>query len=117
MIVGGFSYVGTLARPATASPPHNLPGTPTRALVEESEEMNESPTYFRSISAISPGSLAAVYQAIRAHEEQAEPTQETAAVRIDKETPDGASEAFILSGLGIPAAMSAYDETLATAGE
>ncbi|NRC55046.1 hypothetical protein [Neoaquamicrobium sediminum] len=69
------------------------------------------PTYFRSISAISPGSLAGVYQSMRAQEASSgfdaggiEPVRAEAA-------------AAILSGAGIPAAMTAYGEVMEAEGE
>lgn len=80
--------------------------------------MNETPTYFRAISAISPGSLAAVYQAIRAHEDKVATVREASASHSEDKTASvGSRDASILSGVGIPAAMSAYGEAIATAGE
>ena len=102
MIIGGFSHVGTLSRPGASGP--------ARVLAEPEDEaggMSEAPTYFRALSSISPGSLAAAYQAIRA--------QEASAAEID---PAGAAaeeparEPAILSGVGIPGALRAYGEVM-----
>lgn len=60
----------------------------------------ERPAYFRAISAISPGSYAAAYQAIRAAE----------AAMVVAPVQHVSGEPAILSGLGIPAALSAYGE-------
>ena len=90
MIVGGFSFAGTLSRPAAAAT------TAGPSSTSDSRE-SEAPVHFRSISAISPGSLAAAYQAIRAHESIVAP-------------PIPAGEPAILSGLGIPGALAAYGE-------
>ena len=100
MIVGGFSYVGTLSRQGAPTP------TWLPAEAESEDEaigMSEHPTYFRTLSSISPGSFAAAYKAIR--------TQESA--MPGEGLPDEpAGEPAILSGLGIPGAMSAYAEVM-----
>jgi hypothetical protein len=112
MIVGGFSYIGTRARHAHVGP---APQAPADRRDERSgaarEAPTEDPTYFRTISAISPGSLAAVYQAMRAHEVSS--ASETGGVR--RGAPDG--RAVILSGAGIPVALAAYGEVMETLGE
>lgn len=104
MIVGGFSYAGTLARPnaAPAIPAASGSG------FEDEGEIEAGPAYFRTISSISHGSLAAAYQAIRAQEVG---TVETEANDDGvPQTPEG--DTAILSGLGIPAALAAYGEVI-----
>ena len=86
MIVTGFSVSGAPARPVASG-----------GAVSSTDAPQQQPGHFRQISAISPGSLAAAYQAIRAHE---------AAIVA----PVPAGEAAILSGLGIPSAFEAYRE-------
>lgn len=63
---------------------------------------DEGPAYFSMISPISHGSLAAAYQVIRGREPVAAAAPGIAA----------AGEPAILSGLGVPAALSAYGEVL-----
>jgi hypothetical protein len=112
MIVGGFSYVGTLARPAPAVwPPQDTAerqGGHSRASRGESAA---EPTYFQSISAISPGSLAGVYQSMKA--QQASPGLQAPGI-APAETK---AVSAILSGAGIPAAMNAYWEMMGTGSE
>lgn len=67
---------------------------------EKTAEPEDRPAYFSMISTISPGSLAAAYQVIRAREEGGEAAS----------APSG--ERAILSGLGIPSALDAYGEVL-----
>ncbi len=112
MIVGGFSYVGTLARPAHAivasQPPAERQGDQSKA---QSIEAAGEPTYFRSISAISPGSLAGVYQSMRAQEASSGfDAGDVVPVRAE-------AAAAILSGAGIPAAMTAYGEVMEAEGK
>ena len=90
MIVGGFSFAGTGARPgAAAAEPASSPA----------EQDDAQPAFFRTISAISPGSLASAYQAIRAHETAVVPAAP-------------AGEPAILSGMGLPGALEAYHEAM-----
>ena len=87
MIVTGYSLSGLAARPlapAGATPP------------ADTQKPRET-AHFSQISAISPGSLAAAYQAIRAQEAAIAP-------------PVPAGDPAILSALGIPAAFAAYGE-------
>lgn len=91
MFVSGLSFAGVPMRPVASSA--------VEAASSPAEHDDAQPAYFRSISAISPGSLASAYQAIRAHE--------TAVVPV---IPGG--EPAILSGLGIPGALAAYGETM-----
>ena len=65
---------------------------------EKTAEPEEKPAYFSMISTISPGSLAAAYQVIKAREGGGDAAP--------------AGERAILSGLGIPSALSAYGEVL-----
>ena len=90
MIVTGFSLSGAPARPTASG------GTGSSGEIPRPQQSG----HFRQISAISPGSLAAAYQAIRAQDAAIAP-------------PIPASEPAILSGLGIPAAFEAYSETMA----
>jgi hypothetical protein len=105
MIVGGFSYAGTLSRPGGAGASQPTGGAAVQAPVEESRQSSaEDPTrpaYFRAISSISHGSLAAAYQVMRAHD-AAMPPQ-----------PAFDAAPAINSGLGIPSAMKAYGEAIA----
>lgn len=91
MVVGGFPLAVLHARPAAANSAAASPA-PAPAMPEPREG-----GHFRQISAISPGSLASAYQAIRAQEAGMMP-------------PVAAGAPAILSGLGIPAALSAYAE-------
>lgn len=112
MIVGGFSYVGTLARHAqVAFAPQAAAERRDERFGAAAEEQGGEPTYFRAISAISPGSLADVYQSMRAHEGSS--ASEAGGVR--RSAPD--ARVAILSGAGIPVAMAAYGEIMETAGE
>lgn len=112
MIVGGFSYVGTLARPAPAVwTPQDTAGRQGEHSRASRGESTAEPTYFRSISAISPGSLAGVYQSMRA--QQASPGFQARGIAPIETKAVSA----ILSGSGIPAAMNAYGEVLELAGE
>jgi hypothetical protein len=86
MIVGGFSSIAMTVRPAAAAEPARVAPEPREG------------GHFRQISTISPGSLAAAYQAIRAQEAGIAP-------------PVASAASAILSGLGIPAALAAYGET------
>lgn len=120
MIIGGFSHAGTFARPGAGSASaHSLPGPLDRGSDRDGSAPDERPTYFRTISAISPGSLAAVYQAMKAHEAAMGPEAKTEVQTVKAAGTDGqaAEEASILSGLGIPAAMSAYGEAIEPADE
>ena len=105
MIVGGFSYAGTLSRPGSASASQPTGGAAVQAPVEEkprdSSGTSDRSAYFSAISSISHGSLVTAYQTMR--------TQGTASAAP---TAPGAAPA-IKSGVGIPAAMSAYGEVFA----
>lgn len=71
---------------------------PAFAASREKAEPEDRPAYFSMISTISPGSLAAAYQVIRAREDGGEAAP--------------AGGRAILSGLGIPSALNAYGEVL-----
>lgn len=81
------------------------PGTSKPSLLAERaetvsrKEIEATPTYFRSISSISYGSLAGAYSSLMATDAQ---TQTSTLQRSG--TP------AILSGSGIPAALQAYEE-------
>lgn len=91
MIVGGFSLpalqraagVSPSGRPAEAAPAAAVTG-----------EADVAPTYFRTISSISYGSLASAYQAMKAQE--------------------AVASTAVLSGAGVPSAITAYEEVIAT---
>ncbi len=91
MIVGGFP-IPTPQRAAGVSP--SAPSAGPAPTFVAREEPDVSPTYFRTITSISYGSLASAYQAMKAQEV--------------------AASSAILSGAGIPAAVSAYEEVIAT---
>lgn len=87
MIIAGVGFSGAPLRPAASvadASPAEMP---------KPQKMG----HFREISAISPGSLASAYQVIR--------SREAAIV-----APVPAGNPAILSGLGIPAAMDAYQD-------
>ncbi len=112
MIVGGFSYVGTLARPAPAVwTPQDTAGRQGEHSRASRGESAAEPTYFRSISAISPGSLAGVYQSMKA--QQASPGFQARGIAPIETKAVSA----ILSAAGIPAAMDAYGEMMETGRE
>ena len=103
MIVGGYHQAGALLRPALPA------GTATSAQEPESaaeQTRQTNPTYFRSISSIGYGSLASAYQSIRAFESAAGVAGGTESAKT------GAASPAILSGVGIPAALGAYGETM-----
>lgn len=72
-----------------------------QAAPAQAEPAAGRPAYFSMISTISPGSLAAAYHSIRA--------QGAAGAGSG---PGPAGDPAILSGLGIPSALSAYGEVL-----
>jgi hypothetical protein len=104
MIVGGFSYAGTLARPGGAGASQPSGGAAVQAPIEEKAqdgtELSGRAPFFSAISSISHGSLVTAYQAMR--------SQATASAAP---VASGAAPA-IESGVGIPAAMSAYSEVI-----
>lgn len=68
---------------------------------EKTAEPEDRPAYFSMISTISPGSLAAAYQVMRAREDGGAPAAS-----------GPAQGRAILSGLGIPSALDADGEVL-----
>ena len=88
MIVAGVGFSGAPLRPAVS-----VAGT-ADAEMPKPQKMG----HFREISAISPSSLASAYQVIRSRE-----------AAIAAPVPSG--HPAILSGLGVPAAIDAYQET------
>ena len=63
-----------------------------------------------TISSISPGSLAAAYQAIRAHDLTLVPVDPALPGEPNQEA--SVADGFIVSGVGIAAAMNAYAEAM-----
>ncbi|RIK86308.1 MAG: hypothetical protein DCC69_07685 [Hyphomicrobiales bacterium] len=78
-------------------------GQPQAAPRDDAREAAGRPAHFSMISTISPGSLAAAYQALRARQ-----VGDDAGAMAAMPARDPA----ILSGLGIPAALDAYGEVL-----
>lgn len=104
MVIGGNSHASVVTHTATAA------ASKTNVVAARSEtvsrsEIEATPTYFRSISSISYGSLAGAYSAIKAIDAQ------TSSVDVRN-----ATQPAILSGVGIPSAMQAYEDVIATSG-
>lgn len=87
------------AAPAARQAAFDQPGTAPR---DDGREAGDRPGHFSMISTISPGSLAAAYQALR--------TRGADEAGAPAAAPAG--DPAILSGLGIPAALGAYDEVM-----
>jgi len=110
MLVSGSVYADLFARLGASGSRQEARDAPvaretgaafTPAPAGNAADADDRPSRFSMISAISPGSLAAAYQVIRAREEGAAPA-----------APAPAGERAILSGLGVPSALSAYGEVL-----
>lgn len=101
MIVGGYNQPAIIARPTMAAAAPASAADRSSTAAEEARETN--PTYFRSISSVGYGSLAGAYQSFRALESAAGGRPATA---------DTGQAPAILSGMGIPAALSAYGEAI-----
>lgn len=104
MPVTGSFYAGHRPRPVSNSiEPGQPQSTPSRSTLHQPASTRATPSaprvtlqppaHFSMISTISPGSLASAYQALRA----------APAARTQ-------GEPVILSALGVPAALAAYDE-------
>ena len=104
MVIGGNSHAsfGTHTPATTAS---KVSGAAIRSETVSRSEIEATPTYFRSISSISYGSLAGAYNAIKAIDAQSSWAT----------NPDSAQPA-ILSGAGIPVAMQAYEDVMSGSG-
>ncbi|MEO3385758.1 hypothetical protein [Mesorhizobium sp. CAU 1741] len=98
MIVGGFPLAAAPSRSAGSS--LSMQSVRTTSAPASAEEPGIAPAHFRTISTIGYGSLASAYQVMKA--------QETTSAR-----PAATQPAAILSGAGIPTAMSAYEEVKA----
>lgn len=101
MIVGGYSFPGVVTRPVSPAVTSQPAERVAPDAVPAGEEEDAKPTFFRSISSISYGSLAAAYQSMKAQEMGEGGTASRSS-----------SEPAVLSAQGIPAAMRAYDEVL-----
>ena len=104
MYLGALSYTGTLSRPAAPA------STPSDNAIDAGEQGNEAPGYFRTISSISHASLAAAYQAMRAHDLTMVPVDRPLPGEPNREP--SVAEGAITSGAGIPSAMNAYAEVI-----
>lgn len=100
MVIGGNSHAGVVAHAATPIA-SKLSAVAVRSETVSRSTIEATPTYFRSISSISYGSLAGAYSTIKALGEQ------TSAVDARN-----AAQPAILSGAGIPAAMQAYKDIM-----
>jgi hypothetical protein len=98
MLVSATRYADLFARVGASAQNRQAPALPSH---RDNAEPEERPAHFSMISTISPGSLAAAYQVIRAREG-------------DAAAPAPAGESAILSGLGVPSALTAYGEVLET---
>lgn len=112
MLVTGSPYASLFARigvpsqqEARDTTAQQKPQSAPPPAVKDGERGDDRP-YFSMISPISQGSLAAAYQAIRSRETA------DAAVATGAPAATPAGERAILSGLGIPSALSAYGEVL-----
>lgn len=112
MLVSGSPYASLFARIGVPSQheardaiAQQKPQSTPPPAAKDGEYGNDRP-YFSMISPISQGSLAAAYQAIRSRET----ADAAAATGAPAAAP--AAERAILSGLGIPSALSAYGEVL-----
>ena len=106
MLVSGSLYADLFARTGTSGQQNetrsaSVKNSPAAAPVGEAPRSDDRPAYFSMISTISPGSLAAAYQVIRAKE-----TGDEGGASAQSRDP------AILSGLGIPSALDAYGEVL-----
>lgn len=101
MIVGENSRASAFVRLVPPSASSVSMGS-DRGSVSRSD-IEADPTYFRSISSISYGSLAGAYQSFRSLDSEAAPAEHRSA------------PAAILSGAGIPAALQAYSEAMESA--
>lgn len=102
MIVGENSRAGASVRLVSPSASSASMGSAHRGSVSRGD-IEANPTYFRSISSISYGSLAGAYQSFRSLDSEAAPAARQSA------------PAAILSGAGIPAALQAYSEAMESA--
>jgi hypothetical protein len=112
MLVAGSLYADLFAR-IGASSQHEARNAaaqekshPASAPTAHGADGGQGQAYVSMISPISHGSLAAAYQMIRGREAEGlgQPGQDRGG--------EAAAQRSILSGLGIPSAMSAYDEVL-----
>ena len=107
MLVTGSLYADLFARTGAFGSREDAPapretGTAyARPSAGDAATAGERPAHFSVISTISPGSLAAAYQVMRAREDGG-----------GTATPGPAQGRAILSGLGIPSALDAYGEVL-----
>ena len=106
MLVSGSLYADLFARLGASSSRQEARDAPTAretgaapAPAGDAAGADGRPPHFSVISTIRPGSLAAAYQAMRAREDGAGPAA------------SGPAQA-ILSGQGVPSALSAYREVL-----
>lgn len=107
MLVTGSLYADLFARTGASGSRQDAPasretGTAyARPSTSGPAKAEDRSAHFSVISTISPGSLAAAYQVMRAREDGGEPAA------------SGPAQArAILSGLGIPSALDAYGEVL-----
>ena len=107
MLVTGSLYADVFARTGASGSRQDAPASRetgaafARSSAGDAAAAGERPAHFSVLSTISPGSLAAAYQVMRAREDGGE----TAAS-------ESAQGRAILSGLGIPSALDAYGEVL-----
>lgn len=105
MLVTGSLYADLFARTGVSGSRQDVPvsretgAAVARPPAGDAAPAGERPAHFSVISTISPGSLAAAYQVMRAREDGGE-------------TAAPAQGRAILSGLGIPSALDAYGEVL-----
>lgn len=112
MYIGANSNAGASARPQHAASTLQA-GTSDPPPEDEHYPGQNRPSYFRTISSISHGSLASAYQAMRLHD-SATSEKVTAAVQepTEGEAPETQSSGAIESGVGLPGAMQAYGEAM-----
>ncbi len=107
MLVTGSLYADLFARTGASGSRQDAPasretGTAyARPPTGDPAKAEDRSAHFSVISTISPGSLAAAYQVMRAREDGGEPAAS-----------GPAQGRAILSGLGIPSALDAYGEVL-----
>lgn len=103
MLVTGSLYADVFARIGASGSRHDAPAPREAgaAHVRDAAKAEDRSAHFSVISTISPGSLAAAYQVMRAREDGGAPAAS-----------GPAQGRAILSGLGIPSALDAYGEVL-----